>query len=215
LTVAGIILAGGLARRIGGGDKPLRLLAGRPILDHVVARIRPQLSALALNANGDPTRFEQWGLPVIADPIPDHPGPLAGILAGMDWARSSLPGMRDIVTVPGDTPFLPTDLVERLVSARNAVSADIAIAASAGRSHPVVGLWSVRLTEQLRQMLTTDGPRKVEVFVARYRVAVVAFPVDPVDPFHNINREADLTVAEVFAAGSRLSTAASARRRSS
>jgi molybdopterin-guanine dinucleotide biosynthesis protein A len=195
LRVAGIILAGGLARRLGGGDKTLRLLAGRPMFEHVMARVRPQVSVLALNANGDATRFAQWDLPVIADSIPGNPGPLAGVLAGLDWARSHASAPSDLLSIPGDTPFLPDDLVARLVAARTAGSADIAIAASAGRSHPVVALWRTELAESLRRAMLREGLRKVESFVARCHAVVVEYPAVPIDPFLNINREDDLLAA--------------------
>ena len=136
-----VLLAGGLARRMGGGDKPLRLLGGRPLLDHVLDRIRPQVRAVALNANGDPARFAAWGLPVLPDPLPGNPGPLAGVLAGMRWAASV--GAAYVLSVPTDTPFLPSDLVERLDAARRLAGVPIACAASGGPTHPVVALWPV------------------------------------------------------------------------
>jgi molybdopterin-guanine dinucleotide biosynthesis protein A len=196
---AGIILAGGLARRMGGGDKPMRLLAGRPILDHVIAGLRPQVLALALSANGDPARFGAWGLPVVGDSVPGNAGPLAGILAGMDWAAHGCPVAPDILTVSGDTPFLPSDLADRLRLVRRQQAAEIAVAASGGRLHPVIGLWPVRLASSLRNALSVDGPRKVELFLTRFRVAVAAWPADTIDPFFNINTEADLVRAEAVA----------------
>lgn len=191
----GVLLAGGLARRMGGGDKPLRLLAGRPLLDHVIERLRPQVAGLVLNANGDPVRFAAYGLSVVADSIPDYAGPLAGILAGLDWAAENRPDCPMIVSVPTDAPFLPTDLVERLEQARAAEGADLACAASGGQAHPVVGLWPVRLRDDLRHALTDDGIRKVDVWTARYRLVQVTFSDCPVDPFFNANRPGDLDEA--------------------
>jgi len=187
-----VLLAGGMARRMGGGDKPLRVLAGKPILAHVIARIAPQASAAALNANGDHTRFAEWGLPVIADAIADYPGPLAGIHAGMLWAQSRFP---EIASIPTDTPFLPDDLIESLHDARNATNADIAVASSGGQPHPVVALWPVALAEELRRFVN-EGGRKVTEFAAHYNVVHVDFPVVDIDPFFNINSPADLEQAE-------------------
>jgi len=196
---------------MGGGDKPLRLLAGRPVIAHIVARLSPQVSTLALSANGDPLRLASWDLPVVADTIEGHLGPLAGVLAGLAWLTAAHPGISGLLTVPGDTPFLPFDLVDRLVAARNAQAAEIAIAASSGRTHPVVALWPVGLARALNEALAVEGLRKVEAFVSRYRVAVVDYPAQPIDPFFNINTEADLTAAALAAS----SIAASAKPRSS
>jgi len=193
---AGILLAGGLATRMGGGDKSLRLLGGRPILAHVVARIEPQVAALALNANGDPARLANWGLPLVPDAIPDHPGPLAGIHAGMIWARAHHPDVEDIISIPTDTPFLPADLVDRLLAARG--DADIAVATSGGQPHPVVALWPVCLADELHRFVTQDGMRRVTDFARRFKVAYADFPVGDIDPFLNINRPEDLARAELL-----------------
>jgi molybdopterin-guanine dinucleotide biosynthesis protein A len=188
---AGILLAGGLATRMGGGDKSLKLLGGKPILAHVIGRTRPQVSALALNANGDPARLGEWDLAVIPDAIPDFPGPLAGIHAGMVWAR--VHGTADIVSIPTDIPFLPTDLVDRLLAARG--DADIAVAMSEGNPHPVVALWPIRLADELHR-LVGEGMRRVREFAGRHKVAYADFPVGEIDPFLNINRPEDLDRAE-------------------
>jgi molybdenum cofactor guanylyltransferase len=116
VKTVGLLLAGGLSRRMSGGDKSLRLLAGRPLLQHVVDRLRPQVDGLVLNAHGDPDRFAGFDLPVVADSIPDFAGPLAGVLAGLDWAAENRPDCSFIVSVATDAPFLPEDLVNRLVS---------------------------------------------------------------------------------------------------
>jgi molybdenum cofactor guanylyltransferase len=200
MNIAGVLLAGGLARRMGGGDKPLRTIAGRPLLDLVIERVRPQVSALVLNANGDPARFAAYGLPVAADSVPDNPGPLAGVLAGLDWAAEHRPGCPLVVSVPTDAPFLPTDLVARMEAQMAAERADLACAASGGQEHPVIGLWPVRLRQDLRRAIVEEGIRKVDVWTARYRLAVVVFSDRPVDPFFNANRLEDLDRAEVLLA---------------
>jgi molybdopterin-guanine dinucleotide biosynthesis protein A len=192
-----VLLAGGSARRMGGGDKSLNLLAGRPILAHVVDRIRPQVAALALNVNGDPARFAEWGLPIVADLIPDKPGPLAGIHAGMVWVRERFPDSGHILSVPTDLPFLPLDLVERLQAALGA--ADIAVARSEGHGHPVVALWPVELAGDLQRAITDEGMRKVTAFAGRYRVAYADFLVAGIDPFFNINSSDDLLRAQSLA----------------
>jgi molybdopterin-guanine dinucleotide biosynthesis protein A len=190
-----VLLAGGLARRMGGGDKPLRLLHGRTLLDHAIARIRPQVSALVLNVNGDPARFAAWGLPVVPDPLPDFPGPLAGVLAGMRWAAANRPEVADVLSVPTDTPFLPPDLVSRLQAARLASLRPIACAISGGRTHPVIALWPVSLADALEQALLS-GMRKIDAWTAQYGVAEAAFDDAPEDPFFNVNRPEDLVEAE-------------------
>jgi molybdopterin-guanine dinucleotide biosynthesis protein A len=198
MKIAGVLLAGGLARRMGGGDKPLRTIAGRPLLELVIERIRPQVSALVLNANGDPARFAAYGLPVVGDSVAENPGPLAGVLAGLDWAAEQWADCPMVVSVPTDAPFLPADLVTRLEAQMVAEGADLACAASGGRAHPVVGLWPVRLRHDLRRALVDEGVRKVDVWTARYRLATVSFsgrvpgPGPGIDPFFNANRPEDL-----------------------
>ena len=196
LPAAGIVLAGGLARRMGGGDKGLLELAGRPILDHVLERLRPQVRTIALNANGDPARFARWGLPVAADVLPDNPGPLVGVLTGMDWTVANLPGLEWIVTVPTDAPFLPRDLMARMLAAVEAEGADMACATSGGQRHPVVGLWPVALRTDLRHAMLFEEMRKVDAWTGRHKVADVDFATDPVDPFFNANAPEDLEEAE-------------------
>ena len=198
--VPGVVLAGGRARRMGGGDKPLREIGGRTILARVIARLKPQCECLALSANGDPLRFASFGLPVIADGVKHYPGPLAGILAGLDWAAARRPNAQWILSAPGDCPFLPKDLVVRLRQAMSAQGAELAVAASPGRSHPVIGLWSVALRDALRDALIVEGLRKVDEWAGRYRVATVAWPAEPLDPFFNANTVEDLAEAERLAA---------------
>jgi len=202
--IVGLLLAGGLSRRMGGGDKCLRVLAGRPIISHIIERVRPQVGALVLNANGDPARFATFGLPVAADNVAGFAGPLAGILAGLDWAAAAAPDSPMVLSVPSDAPFLPRDLAECLSAACRAEAADIVFAASGGQQHPVVGLWPVALREDLRRALVEENIRKVDLWTARYRVAVVDFPLEPVDPFFNTNRPEDLAEAESLIAGGAL-----------
>jgi molybdenum cofactor guanylyltransferase len=192
----GLLLAGGLARRMGGGDKPLRLIAGRSILAHVVERLQPQCDGLLLNANGDPARFAEYGLPVVADSVPDFAGPLAGILAGLDWMAENRPDLAWMVSIAADTPFIPRDLVSRLHAGREAADVPLACAASGGWTHPVIGLWPVALREDLRRALTVEDERKIDRWTARHGVAQVEWPAEPVDPFFNANRPDDLTEAE-------------------
>ena len=195
----GVLLAGGLARRMGGGDKPMRQIAGRTILARVIARLKPQCDGLILNANGDPARFAAFGLPVIPDSVADFPGPLAGILASLDWVAASRPEVSWVLSAAADCPFLPRDLVARLHRARADENAQLAVAASDGQSHPVIGLWSVGLREELRHALVVEDVRKIDRWTARYRLATVTWPVDDLDPFFNANTVDDIAAAERLA----------------
>ena len=190
-----VILAGGLARRMGGGDKPLRTIGGRPLLDHVLDRLRPQARHIVLNANGAPARFAAYGLPVIADSLPDHPGPLAGILAALDHAAARYPGVAWVLSVTGDAPFIPADLAARLHAARDAASVPLACAWSAGQAHPPIGLWPVTLRDELRAAMLA-GERKIDRWTARFGCAQADWPAEPIDPFFNANTAEDLAVAE-------------------
>jgi molybdopterin-guanine dinucleotide biosynthesis protein A len=201
VDVCGLLLAGGLSRRMGGGDKALRQVGGKSILDRVIERMRPQISALVLNANGDPARFAAHGLPVVADSVADFAGPLAGVLAGLDWAAANRPDCDFVASVATDAPFLPEDLVARLAAGMGEAGADLACAASGGQAHPVIGLWPVRLRDDLRRALVDEGIRKVDVWTARYRLAAVEFPIGRIDPFFNANRPEDLAAAERLLAG--------------
>lgn len=196
MKVAGVLLAGGLSRRMGGGDKSLRPLGGETILARVIARARPQVEALVLNANGDPARFATFGLPVVPDSLSGFAGPLAGILAGLDWAATAAPQCSHVASFATDAPFLPSDLVDRLTAALADGSAELARAASGGRPHPVFGLWPVATRNALRHALRDEAIRKVDVWTARYRVATVDWPSAPHDPFFNTNEPADLAAAE-------------------
>lgn len=195
--IAGVILAGGLARRMGGGDKSLLELDGQPMLARVVARLKPQVGTLALNANGDPARFAHYRLPVIADATQRRDGPLAGILAGLAWAAAQ-PGVRALVTVSCDTPFLPLDLVPRLA----AEGAVVSVAASGGRLHPTAALWPLQIAPQLAAALA-EGRRKAMAFVEAAGARPVSFAVlgtaaAPIDPFFNANTPEDLDAARAM-----------------
>ena len=194
----GMILAGGLARRLGGGDKALRLVGGQTVLARLIERMTPQVTRLILNANENPARFAEFNLPVVGDDLPDRPGPLAGVLAGLDWAARFAPEVQWAVTVPGDAPFVPEDLVTRLHAARGQMA--LACAASGGRMHPVVTLWPVALRHDLRRALVDEGLHKVGAYVGRHDPAIVEWPVEDVDPFFNVNTQADLTEADRLAA---------------
>jgi molybdopterin-guanine dinucleotide biosynthesis protein A len=174
-------------------------IAGTPILDRVLERLRPACSAIVLNANGDPARFASYGLPVVADSVPDYAGPLAGILAGLDWAAAHAPNVAFVASVPGDCPFIPRDLVPRLHAAREAAGTPLACARSGDWRHPVVGLWPVALREDLRRALVTDGLRKIEVWTARHGVGIADWPASPVDPFFNVNTPEDAAEADRIA----------------
>lgn len=198
--VLGVILAGGHATRMGGGDKCLKRVAGARLIDHVIARLQPQVAGLALNANGDPGRFAEFGLPVLPDTVADQPGPLAGVLAGLDWAAAQ--GAGAIVTAAGDTPFFPRDLVARLQAA--AGPSGLALAASpdgTGRMqrHPVFGLWPVALREDLRRALA-GGLRKMVLWADGHGAATAVFDSQPFDPFFNINTPEDVAAAEAVGA---------------
>ena len=204
--IAGVLLAGGQSRRMGGGDKCLRPLVGRPLLAHVIERARPQVGPLVLNANGDPARFAVFGLPVAADVVEGFAGPLAGVLTGLEWAAANAPDCTHVASFASDAPFLPTDLVARLAAAMAETDAELACAASQGRSHPVFGLWPVRLSGALRRAIVEGEVRKVDVWTARYRLATVDFPMvetpaGPLDPFFNANHPDDLATAERLAGG--------------
>jgi molybdenum cofactor guanylyltransferase len=199
--VAGLLLAGGLARRMGGGDKCLVRLGGRTLLELVLGRIRPQVGALVLNANGDPARFAAYGLPVVADSVPGFAGPLAGVLAGMEWAAAKAPDTRFVVSIATDTPFFPADLVARLMEPVERGGAEIACAASGGRTHPVFGLWPVSLAGELRRAVVDEGMRKIDLWTARYRTVAVEFGSEPFDPFFNLNTPEDLALAEELLRG--------------
>lgn len=195
----GVILAGGLSRRMGGGDKALLDLAGRPLLAHVIERFRPQVDCLVLNANGDRARFAAFGLEVVPDGLPDYPGPLAGVLAALDHAAIHHPATGWVVSVSADGPFLPLDLVARLHEARVRADLPLACAASGDFTHPTIGLWQVSLRHDLRRALTDEGLRKIDRWTARHGCAAISWTAEPVDPFFNANTPEELRDAEAMA----------------
>ena len=196
----GLVLAGGLARRMGGGDKARITIGGVTILQRVLACLKPQCTSLVINANGDPARFADTKLPVVSDNVPDFAGPLAGILAGLDWAATHAKECEWLASVPGDCPFLPNDLVARLHAARAAAGAPLACARSGEWRHPVIGLWPLALRDDLRRALVAEGLRKIEIWTARHGVAIANWPAEPVDPFFNVNTPEDAAKAQTMAA---------------
>ena len=196
----GVLLAGGLARRMGGGDKPMRTIGGRTILERAIARLKPQCEGLILNANGDPARYAAFSLQVVADDVPGFPGPLAGILAALDWTAANRLEVAWVLSAAGDCPFLPRDLVARLHDARERENAQLAVAASGDQTHPVIGLWRVDLRDQLRHALVVEDVRKIDRWTARYPLATVTWPTEPLDPFFNANTVEDIAEAERLAA---------------
>lgn len=198
VKTVGVILAGGRGARMGGADKALLELNGAPLVAHVIHRLAPQVAALAINAGGDPARFARFALPVLPDPMAGQPGPLAGILAGMHWARAQ--GASHVVSAATDTPFLPADLVTRLGAAATQAGAAIALAESGGRLHPTFGLWPVTLADDLARALAA-GTRKLTAWALGEGAARVAFATLPHDPFFNINTPDDLAAAAHIHAG--------------
>ena len=198
-STIGMVLAGGQARRMGGGDKALLRIGGMSILERVLKAVAEDCARVILNANGDATRFAAYALPVVADSVADYPGPLAGILAGLDWAAEHAPKIEWLLSVPGDCPFLPNDLLSRLHSARVREGQTLACARSGEWRHPVVGLWPVNLRHDLRAAVVNEGLRKIEVWTARHGVAIAEWPDKPVDPFFNVNTPEDRARADNIA----------------
>ncbi len=199
--IAGLILAGGLSRRMGGGDKALIEVEGQSLLDRTIERLSPQVGPMILNANGDPTRFAEFTLPVVPDVIEGYAGPLVGILTGLEWLRDHSLGVEWMVSVAADTPLFPLDLVERLHRAAMEEQADIAIACTGSRTHPVFALWPTRLAAELRAAVVAEGIRKIEAWTDRYKVARVDWPAKPVDPFFNVNAPEDVVRLRMILAG--------------
>ena len=194
--VIGVLLAGGLARRMGGGDKGLSMLGGRPMMARIIERVGPQVSTLIINANGEPKRFADYGLDVVPDVIGDFAGPLAGVLTGLEWTAVNAPEAEWVATFAIDAPFVPADLVDRLRDAVDRDGAEMACAASNGRAHPVFGLWPVALAGDLRGAMIDEDMRKIDLWTARYQLAEVDFSASPFDPFFNINDKDNLAEAE-------------------
>lgn len=206
IVVAGTILAGGLSRRMGGGDKSLRRVAGADMLTRVIERLRPQVTTMMLNANGDPARFATTGLPVVADPIEGFAGPLAGVLAGLNWASTLEDRPSHIVTVASDTPFFPGDLVDRFLDSNEGANDRIVLAASGGNRQPVFGLWPLALRDDLAAYMADTDTFKVFAYVRRHDHCTADFPMTEVkdktvDPFFNANTPDDIEIAEEIAVG--------------
>jgi molybdenum cofactor guanylyltransferase len=195
----GLVLAGGLARRMGGGDKARLRIGGATILQRVLDCIGPQCDRVVINANGDPARFADTSLPVVADSVPDFAGPLAGILAGLDWAAVHAKNCPWLLSVPGDCPFLPKNLAARLHETRRTAGTPLACARSGEWRHPVVAIWPLELREDLRRALVDDGLRKIEIWTARHGIAVADWAAEPIDPFFNVNTPEDAARAEEIA----------------
>ena len=193
--VVGVLLAGGQARRMGGGDKCLQILGGASLLDRAIERAQPQVDTLILNANGDAERFDVSGVPIVADVIDGFAGPLAGILTALEWTADNAPGYETVASFPTDAPFFPADLVETMLEARRQAGALLACAASAGRTHPVFGIWPVSLRHELRQALE-NGERKIDRWTERYPIVTVEFSGVGIDPFFNANTLEDEVQAE-------------------
>ena len=194
----GLILAGGLARRMGGGDKAFLKIGNETILARALSRFQPQCEGIVINANGDPKRFASFGFPVVADDIPDFAGPLAGILAGLDWTAKNKPSIEWIASVPGDCPFVPRDLVAKLHAARIAENQPLACARSGEWRHPVAAIWPVSLRADLRHALMNEGLHKIEMWTKRHGIAIAEWRDKPVDPFFNVNTPEDLARAEAL-----------------
>ena len=198
MSVLGVLLAGGQARRMGGGDKGLSMLGGQPIMKRIIERAQSQVSTLIINANGDTGRFQNFGFEVIPDVIKGFAGPLAGVLTGLEWAISNAPEIEWVATFPTDAPFMPMDLVQRLSFAVASKGADLACARSNGRSHPVFGLWPVNLADDLRRAMVDEEVRKIDSWTAHYKLVEVDFSVKPFDPFFNVNAPEHLVEAETL-----------------
>ncbi len=202
--ITGVVIAGGRSTRMGFSEKALVDLAGRPMIEHVIDRMRPQVGRLVINANGEPARFAAFGLPVVADTLEGHAGPLAGLQAGLEWARRETPDARFVASAAADSPFLPSDLVARLHAAIEEAGASSAIAAAGGAWTPIAGVWSVALAEELNEALR-QGVRAVHRFAAAQGSAVVDFPLveiggESIDPFFNVNTPEDLDKARALLA---------------
>lgn len=196
MTILGLLLAGGQARRMGGGDKGFSKIGGKPMIEIIIERAQSQVSTLIINANGSNERFKNFGFKVIPDVVEGFAGPLAGVLTGLEWARANTSGVNWVVTFPTDAPFMPLDLVRRLISSVDSNKADLACARSNGRSHPVFGLWPVNLADDLRHAIVDEKLRKIDSWTARYNLVEVDFSDKIYDPFFNVNTPKDLIEAE-------------------
>ena len=197
-NIVGVILAGGQSRRFGGGDKFIAELKGEPLVDRVIERVRSQTRQLIISTNIEIPHLTKFKLPIVADAVQGQAGPLAGILAGMEWTRDYTTDYEWIVSFPTDAPFVPLDCVVKMLKQAVSDNAEIVCAASGGRTHPVCALWRVDLAENLRQAMVKEDMRKIDLWTARHRLSVLEFPDQPFDPFFNINRPEDLAQAEII-----------------
>ena len=197
-NIIGVLLAGGLARRMGGGDKCLQTLGGNTLLSYAIDVARPQVSQLILNAAGDGSRFVEFNLPVVPDVVDGSKGPLAGVLTGMEWAAHNVTNCEWIVTFPTDAPFFPNDFVERMLEKVHNKNADMACARSNERNHPVFALWPIKLAGELRRAMLEENLRKIDKWTAQYNIVNVDWSTDPYDPFFNINCPEDLEQAKEY-----------------
>lgn len=196
--LVGVVLAGGLSRRMGEQEKSLLELGGKPIIERVIERLKKQTSNILINANGDPARFSRFNLPVQADTVEGFAGPLAGILAGMRWCKTNRPECQYVLSVAADTPFFPDSLADKLLAEIPDDQNAIALASSDNRRHPVFGLWSISLVDDLHKFLVDEENRKVMLFVERYPNCIVGFDFETSDPFFNVNTPEDLAVAQGY-----------------
>jgi molybdenum cofactor guanylyltransferase len=204
-AVVGVLLAGGKSSRMGGGDKCLLPLAGKPMLTHIIERLRPQVSDLVLNANGDVSRFAPFGLTMVMDRLGGQAGPLAGVHAGMGWAIANRPESRFVITAATDTPFFPTDLVARFLASLEGGKPKLLVARSEEGVHPIFGLWPVSLLTSIETSLA-GGMRKVQAWIREHQAEEIFFPTGEIggrkiDPFFNVNRPEELAEAEVLLRG--------------
>lgn len=199
-SLIGIILAGGLAKRMGGGDKCLLPLAGKTLLQRTVERAQPQVSQLLLNANGNSLRFARTRLPVVPDIYLGNPGPLAGIHAGLSWMKSTTPDAEWLASFASDTPFFPNDLVARLLDAAKNRHSQLAVATSNSRIHPIFALWHKSLLDEIEEQLQTGEMPRLQDWIKQQNVVEVEFQAEKYDPFFNINVPQDLYAAEPLAA---------------
>jgi molybdopterin-guanine dinucleotide biosynthesis protein A len=199
-NVAAVILAGGQSRRFGGGDKFLKDLNGKPLLDRVIERIKPQVDHLIINANNKNISLSSYGLPIVADTIQGYAGPLAGILTGLEWIREHASECKWLGSFPSDAPFVPLDCVRKMHECAVENDAEVVCAVSGGRTHPVCALWRVELAEDLRNAMIEENMRKIDLWTSRYKISELEFSNQPYDPFFNVNRPEDLTQAEKIAA---------------
>lgn len=198
MDAAGVILAGGQSRRMGGVEKALIPLGGTSLIERAIARASVQVADLVINANGDPKRFAHLGRPVVADPVGGFVGPIAGVLAGFGWMRRERPKARWLASFSCDTPFFPIDMVERLVAKASSENAKVAVAASGGQHHHIFAVWSADISVKPEDVLVRDGFRKMETWIASFPNVHVSFDTDPFDPFTNVNTPEELAQAEAY-----------------